>query len=150
MPTIRPYEDRDLEAVLDVWYRASKVGHSFLSDAFLVEERERLAQLWLPASETYVAESDSTVVGFASLVGDEVGGLFVDPDHHRQGVGRALLDHARQHRGTLEVAVFEENHLARAFYTAYGFEVVGRRTSDVEERPELLMRRRDATDRSPN
>lgn len=125
----RPYADTDLEDALDLWYRASLVAHPFLAEDFLREERGRLGELWLPSSDTTVCERDGRVVGFLSLVDNEVGGLFVDPDHHRSGIGRALMDFARASRPYLELGVFEANTLGRDFYAAYGF-------VEVERRPE--------------
>lgn len=143
MAIIRPYADTDLDDVLEVWYAASLVGHPFLSDDFLVAERQRLATQWLPASETFVLEEDGRVVGFISMVGHEVGGLFVAPDRQGQGVGRRLLDHVRSSRPVLELSVFEANTRARGFYETYGFVVVGRQTSDAEGQPELHLRLAD-------
>ena len=34
------------------------------------------------------------------------------------------MDHARELRGTLEVEVFVENSLGRAFYEPYGFQTI--------------------------
>jgi putative acetyltransferase len=121
---IRSYTTDDLDQVLDAWYEASIVAHSFLPDDFFVTERAELADRWLPAAETYVYEQDAEVVGFLSLVGNEVGGLFVHPDHQRRGIGRALVDHARSLRPNLELDVFAENEIGRRFYAAYGFELV--------------------------
>ena len=36
---IREYDERDVDVVVDVWYRASRVGHPFLSDDFFEIER---------------------------------------------------------------------------------------------------------------
>ncbi len=137
---LRHYADGDLDEVLDVWYRASLVAHAFLPADFLHEERQRLRELWLPSSETTVWERGGCVVGFLSLVGNEVGGLFVDPDHHRTGVGRALMDAARWTRPHLELGVFEANALGRSFYAAYGFIEVERRTEAQTGLPELRLR----------
>ena len=38
-----------------------------------------------------MAEADGAVVAFLALDGDEVDHLYVDPAHHRQGLGAALL-----------------------------------------------------------
>lgn len=136
---LRPFADTDLDAALDVWDRASQVGHPFLSDEFLAEERVRLAEEWLPGSDTVVAEDDGRVVGFVSMAGDEVGGLFVDPDRHRQGIGRRLLAHAVIGRERLELGVFEANAGARRFYAAMGFREDGSAES-VEGHVEVRMR----------
>jgi putative acetyltransferase len=58
-----------------------------------------------------------------SLLGTEVGALFVDPGAQRAGIGRALIGKARTLRGELEVEVFKDNLLGRAFYAKCGFEV---------------------------
>lgn len=122
---IRDYADADLDEVLDAWYEASLVAHSFLPADFFVAERSELADRWLPAADVFVYELDGRVVGFVALLDREVGGLFVHPDHQGQGIGRALVDHARSLRPRLELDVFAENDVGRRFYAAYGFEQVG-------------------------
>jgi putative acetyltransferase len=68
--------------------------------------------------------ADGRVVGFISLLGNEIGAIFVDPGFHRSGIGHALVRHAQALRGELEVEVFERNLLGRAFYAKLGFEPV--------------------------
>lgn len=136
---IRPYVEQDLDELVDVWYRASLIAHPFLSPEFLDEERLRIADKWLPLAETVVAICDGRVVGFLSLVGNEVGGLFVDPDFQRRGIGRSLLDWAQQSRTCLELGVFEANQNARRFYEAYGFEVVSRGVHEETGHMELRL-----------
>jgi len=137
---LRPHTADDVSAILDVWYRASLIAHPFLSEEFLASERREIEAEWLPIAETTVCEIDGRVVGFLSLVGDEVGAIFVDPRHQRRGAGRALMDHARTVRNELEVAVFEENAIGRSFYDGYGFEFVERRTNEETGHPELRLR----------
>lgn len=137
---IRAYADTDLEPVLDAWYEASLIAHSFLPAEFFVTERALIAERWLPASEAYVCELDGHVVGFISLVGNEVGGFFVHPDHQGRGAGQALMDHARQLRSTLELDVFEENLIGRRFYDAYGFVLVETRDDTESGHPQLRLR----------
>ena len=118
---IRPYTDADLDAVLSVWYSASKVGHPFMDEDFLTQERKALAEEFLPNSDTWVYERNGQVVGFISMNGDEVGGIFVGAGFHGQGIGRTLMDHARGQHKCLELDVFKENEVGRRFYTRYGF-----------------------------
>jgi putative acetyltransferase len=137
---IRPYVDQDLAELLDLWYRASLIAHPFLSNEFLETERRDIADRWLPVAETMVYEVDGHVVAFLSMVGNEVGGLFVDPGHQRRGIGRALLDTARQSHPYLELSVFEANNDGRRFYDAYGFKVTGRRIDVQTGEPELRLK----------
>lgn len=138
--TIRPYEHKDQGELLDVWYRASLIAHSFLPEDFFEAERQRIAERWLPMAETTVYETDGRVVGFLSLIGNEVGAIFVDPDRQGRGVGRALMDGARDSRPFLELGVFEANSTGRRFYDAYGFEFVERQVNEATGHPELRLR----------
>jgi len=121
---IREYEERDLNELLDVWYSASQVAHPFLDEEFFEQERRNIAALYLPNAETWVYELDGAVVGFISLLGNEVGGIFIDARFHGQGIGRALMDKARSIRNVLELDVFKDNLAGRKFYKKYGFSKV--------------------------
>ena len=135
LDVIRPYTDEDLADVLDVWYLASSVSHSFLSDDFFDTERQQIAEQWLPASETSVFEADGRVVGSVSTIGNEVGGVFVTPEYQNRGVGGALMDHVAASRSFLELDVFEANAIARRFYELYGFRVVNQHVNDPSGLP---------------
>ncbi len=121
---IRKYNTGDLAELLDVWYDASQIAHSFLDSEFFDQERKEIRQKHLPIAESWVFEEEGRVVGFISLIGNEVGALFVTPGRQGQGIGRALMDHARASRDHLDAEVFEANEIGRAFYDAYGFDIV--------------------------
>jgi putative acetyltransferase len=128
---IREYRPADCEAVLDVWARASALAHPFLSPQFLALERHTIRTVHLLRAQTWVWEADGHVVGFISLLVNEVGAVFVDPAHHRGGIGRALMQRAQALHGDLEVEVFERNALGRSFYASLGFELEQREMHDA-------------------
>jgi putative acetyltransferase len=97
-------------------------------------------ELYLPQAETWVSEEDGHVIGFLALLKNEVGALFVDPRFHRLGIGRALMDRARAARGDLEVEVFRENAIGRAFYRRYGFVPIQEKTHEETGFPLLRLR----------
>lgn len=127
---IREYAPEDRDAVLDVWYESAQVAYPFWEPQMFDQERQAIAEQHLPRATSYVYERAGTVVGFVSLLGTEVGGLFVTPRCHREGIGRALMDHARATRDHLELEVFEPNVIGRAFYERYGFRVIGERVDE--------------------
>ena len=139
---IRKYDMADLSELLDVWHDAAQVAHPFWTHDFLEQERSEISRKFLPIAETWVFEREGRVVGFIALLDNEVGGLFVAPAHQRQGIGRALMDHAGESRDHLELEVFEDNKTGRGFYNAYGFTTVGGRL-DEETGLRLLRLRLD-------
>jgi len=118
---LRLYQEGDTETIIDVWYQASLIAHSFLTESFLEEEKIRLREIFLPNSQTWVYEEAGQVVGFISLMDNEVGGIFVRPSNQRQGIGKALMDKAHSLHDSLELDVFAANKTGRAFYAQYGF-----------------------------
>ena len=50
-----------------------------------------------------------------------MGAIFVLPKNHGEGIGKALMDQAHSLHKVLELEVFEENSIGRAFYERYGF-----------------------------
>ena len=60
---IRSYTDNDLDELLEVWYEASLVAHSFLTEEFFATERRQVTERWLPVAETLVYETDGRVEG---------------------------------------------------------------------------------------
>lgn len=127
---IRKYRDHDLDDLLDAWASASEIAHPFLTQDFLALERENIPNLYLPNAETWVFEDKGRVVGFVALLGIEVGAIFVHPSQQRRGVGRQLMDKARELRGELVVEVFKANTMGRAFYAKYGFEIVAEKVHE--------------------
>lgn len=128
---LRPYDAlRDLERCMALWRAASKVGHPFLDAATLDADAVVVRDSYMPVAEITVAEQAGIVVGFIALLGDLVGGLFVDPAAHRSGAGRALISDALRRKGRLDVEVYAANAGARAFYAACGFVETRRRDTD--------------------
>ncbi len=102
----------------------------------LEDYREQLLahpdEIQLPAEqiergEILVAERDGEIAGFAAIVGSEIDGLFVEPPHWRQGIGRAMVEaavHEARRRGQTMVAVVA-NPTAKEFYEKCGFAIEG-------------------------
>lgn len=137
---IRAYDPGDRDALLDVWEKSATVAHPFWTPDMLARERRDIAEKFLPVAETYVFEEAGAIVGFISMMGNEVGGIFVAPECQGRGIGRALMDVARTSRTALELDVFEDNAIGRAFYDAYGFTTVGSRLDEATGRRVLRLR----------
>jgi putative acetyltransferase len=136
---IRDYVPDDEDAVVEVWRAASAVGHPFMDPAMMDPAATELRSVWLPKANSRVVEVDGRVVGFISMLDHEIGGLFVDPEFHRRGLGRSLVDDVR-HLGALEVEVFVRNEVGRRFYERYGFVEIGNSFHEATGEPVLRLR----------
>ncbi|WP_120495218.1 GNAT family N-acetyltransferase [Kiloniella sp. EL199] len=118
---IRKYEIADTADLIDIWFAANRIAHPFLSDNFVAQVAKNMREIYLPNDETWVLDHNQKSVGFIALVGSEIGGLFLYPEFHGKGFGKALVDHALKLKGSLCVEVFEKNKIGRRFYDLYGF-----------------------------
>ncbi len=136
---IREGSATDHALLLDIWLRAVRETHTFLSAVDIDELYPVVRDLALPQLSLWVLTSGETPVGFMGLDGASVEALFIAPEWSRRGGGRLLLAHARALHGALRVDVNEQNPEARKFYEAQGFSVVGRSELDGGGRPFPLL-----------
>ena len=137
---IRPYKASDLNAVLDTWEVATQLAHNFMNDEFIAQERKNVADIYLPNTDTWVAEIDGEVKGFIALMSSEVGAIFLQPSYHGRGVGKMLMDKAKLLHGDLEVEVFKENKIGRKFYALCGFELIEEKLHEATGQPLLHLK----------
>ena len=118
---LRSFREEEIDILVEIWEKASLVGHPFLSDSFLKEEKWLMKHKFLPGSNTTIFEESGQITGFISTKKNEITGLFVDPGCHRNGIGSKLIEHIKKDTPTLKVEVFENNKIGRSFYTKMGF-----------------------------
>jgi GNAT superfamily N-acetyltransferase len=134
--TIRPASKADLAEVLRLYAQPALDDGNVVS----LDEAERIfaRMAAYPEYRVYVAESDGQVIGtFALLVMDNLGHLgtcsgivedvAVDPAYQEQGVGKAMMAHARdlcRQRGCYKIIISSnfKRPKAHAFYESLGFE----------------------------
>ena len=121
---IRKYKEIEIPVLIEIWEKASRIAHPFLSEDFTQMVKKAMIEIYLPNSNTWVYENSKGIVGFISMKENEIGGLFVNPEQHSNGIGTSLVNHMKQFHETLEVEVFEKNTIGRAFYSKYGFELL--------------------------
>ncbi len=137
---IRKHIENDLEQIMNVWIDSSNLAHPFLHSAFVEKVKTDMRKIYIPNSETWVYENDLRIVGFISMIGNEIGGLFVLPQNHASGIGTKLVNYVSEFHKELEVEVFEKNEIGRAFYNKYGFSLIKEFTH--EESGEKILRLR--------
>lgn len=121
---IRKYNEKEIPTLVDIWEEASTIAHPFLDTEFTQMVKKAMTEMYLPNSDTWVYVESNRIVGFISMIENEIGGLFVNPKYHSKGIGTALVNHIKQFHTELEVEVFEKNKIGKPFYNKYGFKVI--------------------------
>lgn len=134
MDSIVRCTENDYPALVEVWERAVRPSHLFLSENDIAEIKAALVPEYFPAVELYAFVQNGVAMGFIGLAGAKIEMLFVDCSAQGRGIGAALMDFAIG-RGAVEVDVNEQNPRALKFYLARGFRVVGRDARDDAGRP---------------
>jgi putative acetyltransferase len=126
----------DATRLVEVWEAAVRASHDFLEEADIQLLKPLLIEQYFPQVALYcIRRDDGQVAGFMGYAEASVEMLFVHPDQHGQGLGRALLSYATQQLNARWVDVNEQNPKALAFYLSQGFKVVRRSPLDGGGRP---------------
>lgn len=67
------------------------------------------------------AFEDGNLRGFVALLPGWIEHLYVDPQHHRAGIGSALVTLAQREQADLQLHTFQSNTVARRMYERHGF-----------------------------
>lgn len=143
---VKERNGRLAEQLVSVWESSVKATHLFLSE----EERNAIKQ-YVPEAlakvpALVVAENDNgNPLGFMGIDGKKLEMLFVADESRGKGIGKKLLQYGLEHYFVQEVAVNEQNPLARGFYEHMGFAVYKRTEQDEQGNPyPLLYMKRNA------
>ncbi|GKV80630.1 acetyltransferase [Pectobacterium carotovorum] len=135
----RPSVKQDTQCIMEIWCKAVDTTHHFLAIKDRLSIEKELA-LFLPTVElTLACESEGKPVGFMYLHDGHMEALFIDPDYHGQGIGKALVKTALSQYSRLTTDVNEQNTQAVGFYERIGFERTGRSEIDSQGRPYPLI-----------
>lgn len=136
---IRKYSSKDLDSVLELWLDTSLQAHDFVADGFWESQVESMRDIYIPASETYVYEVEQNIVGFYSLYENNLAAIFVSAEFQGRGIGKKLLNHAKEQRAALTLSVYKENQASYQFYLSQGFRVISEQNDEHTGHPEYTM-----------
>jgi putative acetyltransferase len=137
---IRQYQASDLKNLMVAWENANALAHPFLQEDFVAQVRKDIPALYLPNADTWVAKVENHIVGFIALIGNEVGAIFLQPEHHGKRIGKMMMDKAQELHGSLELEVFKKNTIGRKFYSEYGFELLEEKIHEPTGEPVLRLK----------
>ena len=136
---IRKFKTEDIEDILSIWLESSVKAHDFIDASFWKSQIKNMRDIYIPASESYVYEHNSKVVGFYSLCESNLAAIFIMPKFQGRGFGKKLLTHAKSQRSQLSLNVYTENKASCRFYRSQGFHVINQQTDNQTGHPEYTM-----------
>jgi len=147
--TLRRATLMDADEVADIFLRSFGSTYDFPLAHSDDEVRDWVRTKLIPQMETWVAVDDGAddphgdgmehVAGFMTLAPGWLEQLYVDPKRLGEGIGRMLLDLAKELQPNLLLWTFQVNERARRFYERNGFTVVrfGDASNNEEGQPDV-------------
>lgn len=135
---IRELREADLDKVADIWLDTNIKAHDFIPAQYWKSNFESVKEALLQA-EVYVYEHDGAIQGFIGLSDAYVEGLFVSDEMQSQGIGKTLLDYAKDQKDELFLNVYQKNKRAISFYRREGFEIQHSGLDEATEEKEYAM-----------
>ena len=121
--SIRPMQQADLDAVMDLWLEANLQAHAFIPAAYWHRHAPQVRVL-LPQAQVWVYERAAHICGLIGVQQDYVAGLFVARPQRSKGIGHQLLHTVKAQHERLALSVYQRNEGAVRFYRREGFVTV--------------------------
>lgn len=95
----------------------------------------------LPQAEIYVYEDSDTnqINGFIGLTDNYIEGIFVREGLQSSGIGKQLLDYAKEIKSSMRLSVYQKNTRAIAFYQREQFVVRSESIDNSTNEKEFIM-----------
>ena len=142
---VRRMQPLELDIVTAVWWQSLDDSTQWLRP----EQKPPMAEAMtffrtvvVPRCELWVAERDGAIVGVLAMHQDEVDRLYVATEAQGQGIGSALLDHAKSlSPRVLRLVTLQRNTQACRFYEHRGFVAYDTgRSPPPEDEPDVRYR----------
>ena len=119
---IRELRKTDINKVANIWLDTNITAHYFIPEKYWKSNFELVKELLLQAT-VYVYEDNLEIRGFIGLNDEYVEGIFVSDEMQSLGIGKLLLNYAKDKRSKLLLNVYQKNTRAISFYQREGFEL---------------------------
>ena len=120
---IRIFRKNDLTVIIHIWLDTNIKAHDFIPKEYWIGNYEMVKDL-LPKAEVYVYEDDDSnqIEGFIGLTDNYIAGIFVKEAVQSRGIGKKLLDYAKEVKSDMCLSVYQKNTGAIKFYQRNGLE----------------------------
>ena len=137
---IRALRENDLNDIMQIWLEANIKAHNFIPEEYWTDNYA-MVKAALPKAEVYVYEDDNTnqIKGFIGLTDNYIEGLFVSESFQSGGIGKQLLDYAKEIKTEMSLSVYKKNKRALNFYQREKFVLRAEKIDCATGEKELTM-----------
>lgn len=140
-----------MDSLINIWESSVRATHLFLSDREINEIKKYVPQAIKEIPILVIIENKQQhPFGFMGIIDQHLEMLFLSNEERGKGLGKKLLSYGIEKYSIRDLAVNEQNPLAKGFYEHMGFEVYKR--SEIDEQgnpyPILYMRYHDKNGKS--
>ncbi len=137
---IKKFQLTDLTSVMEIWLNTNISTHHFISEDYWYKNYDIVKEL-IPQAEIYTYIEDDTIKAFiATLDTTYIAGFFVSQPWQSQGIGKKLLDFAKENHPSLELDVYLKNPAAISFYQKNDFQIQSEKTNPNDGEKEYRMK----------
>lgn len=138
---IRQLQNKDIDKIMGIWLESTIYAHKFISKEYWNENYNIVKDVYIPISKTFIYEDNDDIRGFISVINNDfIGALFVEKNYQSQGIGKSLIDYAKNLYDNLSLAVYKENEKALEFYKKMGFKIISENINEDTNCVEYIMK----------
>lgn len=128
-----------IEQLVLVWESSVRAAHFFLNEEDISSLKNYVPLAIKNVPILLVAETNGKLIGFMGIVDNKLEMLFIAAAKRGQEIGKQMVLYGFDKYSVNEVAVNEQNPLARKFYERMGFAVYKRTALDKQGNPYPLL-----------
>lgn len=129
-----------IQQLLKIWESSVRATHLFLSDNEIEHIKEYVPQALEVIPHLIVAEDENGLpAAFMGIDGEKLEMLFLASEERGKGLGKKLMEYGMETYSVNELAVNEQNPLAKGFYEHMGFQVYKRTEHDEQGNPYPIL-----------
>src|SRR5699024_10350357 len=136
---IRAYKEKDIDILIDIWYKRSLQAHDFIYYVYWEYQIEEMKEKYIQMLKTKVITNQKKNISFISMVEGNLAALFIDVEYQNNGAGKELLNFEKRRRNKIRLKVYKENLSAVRFYEKNGFIIKEELTDEQTNKQEYLM-----------
>lgn len=125
-------KEKDLDNIMEIWLKSNIEAHNFVDKNYWINNFD-LVKSMIKESEIYIYEENNKILGFIGLSENYIAGIFIDKEFRNKGIGKNLLDYAKDKKDKLYLNVYEKNNKAMNFYIKNQF-IISEKNFDDENK----------------